>query len=218
MNKVHLKNLKNHVTKYAFLALLLFDCCMNPLPNMNSESILLSELQNGDFSVTVKYKLKGKIYKPLEISFPEPFEYTLKNFIRTWNQENLEVIKIIAPKNQSFYNQNQAYFAKHTSILPITFNEYSTLIDTYTFSPKDYTPLSKEFGSKGRYIEYILVTGALWSDIIEKIDFNLELKNPNCSEVQIMSDSYFGYCTTEWNWSTQLLKIKPNKNIRLIIK
>ncbi len=215
---MHSKNLKNHVTKYSFLVFLLFNCSINLLPSMNSESILLSELQNGDFSVTVKYILKGRIFKPLEISFPEPFEYTLTNFRRNWNQENLEVIKIMAPKDQSFYIQNQPYFAKHKSTLPITINEYSTLIDSYIFSPKKYTPLSKEFGSKGRYIEYILVTGALWSDKIEKIYFNLELINPNCSKIQIMSDSYFGSCDTEWRWSTQLFNIKPNKNIRLIIK
>jgi hypothetical protein len=187
---------------------------------MQSEVVELNELEDGDYSVRVTYQFQGRIWSSMQVAFPEPEEYRLKYFRRSWNGENIPVERKEAEPGYVFYLGSNAnpYIAKHISSLPWTLQNHSVLIDEYIFTPPHYEPGSKSELSSGRYVEYILVTGASWDGVIESIEVVITLKDGDCSRIQIMSDSYWGYCDEDGIWRAQLENVNPNKNIRLVVE
>ncbi|MCC5815867.1 MAG: hypothetical protein JJT78_14025 [Leptospira sp.] len=187
---------------------------------MQSEVVELTELANGDYSVRVTYQFQGRIWSSIQLAFPEPKEYRLKNFRRTWNGENVPVERMEAEPGYAFYLGSNAnsYIAKHISSLPWTIRKHSVLVDEYKFTPPHYEPGNKSEIYPGKFVEYILITGSAWDGVIESIEVIVKLKDGNCSRIQIMDDSYWGACEDDGVWRVILKNVNPNKNIRLVVK
>lgn len=217
---------------------LIFSCNFTAI-RMQSEVIELRELPNGDYLVQVSYRFRGRVLGSLSIAFPEPEEYELKDFQRSWNGKYLPVERIQAQdgqgflldaniqnrnpiKNESSHRRNnfrgEYYIAKHVSHLPWTFREESVLVDEYRFTPPDWEPGSKSELAPGKYVEYILVTGSAWYGEIEEIEAFVLLADRKCQRIQIMEDSYMGDCDEIGNWHLVLKNLNPKQNIRLVVK
>lgn len=186
---------------------------------MHSEWVDLQELSTGDYRVRITYRFQGRLFSPLTIVFPEPKEYTLNGFTRSWNGASLPVERIQADRGYGFYlaNNKDEYIAKHVSTLPRTLGNDSVLVDEYTFTPPHWEPGTKSDLDPGKYVEYILVTGSVWIGHIERILVTVQLNNKNCRRIQVLEDSYWGDCNEEGIWKAELKNTNPHKNIRLVV-
>lgn len=195
---------------------------------MHSELVELQEMVTGDYRVRVTYQFQGRVSSPIPVAFPEPEEFRLMGFRRTWNGEELSVERVQPEEGNVFYREGNSgrmggmnrefYVAKHVSHLPRSFQETSVLVDEYRFTPPEWEPGSKSELDNGRYVEYILVTGSAWEGVIERIEVVLTLLDGDCRRVQTMEDSYPGDCEMDGKWRSVLDNTNPSRNIRLVVR
>jgi hypothetical protein len=200
----------------AFICIGLYSISYHDL-KLQSETITLRQLDNLDFEVEVTYYFEGFLFYPITVAFPEPGEYQLTNFQRFWNGQRVEVMKKNSKFDTSFVISGNSYPFLHVSTYPISLKYKNISKNIYTFTPPIISIGKEPFLKKGRLIEYILLTGSQWRGGIDKIELKVYLKNQDCTRLQILPESYYGYCQDGFIWISTLRNVKPFKNFRLVL-
>jgi len=189
---------------------------------MSSENIKII-IDNNKAYVHVSFNYSGQFEIPNTIAFPETYWYFLDNFKVYFNNSILKTKKVKAPLGRVFIINNDSYPSIYSFSFPPDKSIYNNAIVTYSYKLKCHIPSNKDlYDNKenftGKYIEYILKTGAPWKDTIGSIHAEIIFSNNKCEDITNFTDGYVGKCINSRTWVLDKKDIEPTKNIRLLLK
>ena len=188
---------------------------------MTWERIHLKLESDGWVTTVVVYRFEGAGASPAKLAFPETEWFELVGFQSEYDGVRLLTHKELPPPGHYFAVNGLRLPAIHVSPLPISSVAISgaahRLRDQYRFLPPFYQPGSKSGrnGPVGRYLEYILVTGATWRGPIGRVEVVVET-GLTCERIVALEDSLPGQCH-EGVWGFVAEEMEPRHNIRLVL-
>lgn len=173
---------------------------------------------NGRVDTQIDYHFRGLIPKGKKLAFPETEWFKLDNFQAIFNDIELAVKREPAPDDHYYQLGKHEFTALYVYHIP-SFGHRTehTSINRYNYMAPEYGPSTKSLQEEpeGRYIEYILVTGAPWHRDIERIEVTVDI-GLDCGRLVELAGSYKGKCQKGiWHFVTH--NSEPDKNIRLVV-
>lgn len=186
---------------------------------MYGEVVRLRLDHSGRVSVHVIYQIRGRAPRAVHMAFPETDWFRLDHFRARWNRRELAVERRLPPKDTRFRLGAVDCPALFTFEVPAASGAAHTLENLYTYVPPRFAPGKDDdyFGTSGRYVEYILRTGALWEGVIGSVRVEFDTGGVSCSRLAVLHGGYAGRCESERMWLFQARDIEPDRDIRLVI-
>lgn len=190
-------------------------------PSMAGEVVTLRLVSGGKIHVHVSYEVKGDLRSGQAMVFPETEWFSLENFKSRWNGIDLPVVRDQAPADAYYSYKDHRFTALHRFNVPPTESTVGRkahrLENEYEYVPPYYGPGQKTEGPKGRYVEYILVTGSTWRGPIGFMKVVFHTGDIPCKKISVLPGSYSGVCTGKNTWEFQARNIAPDRNVRLLL-
>lgn len=150
------------------------------------------------------------------LAFPGSDWFKYSNFTSTWNDKSLNTEFQYAKHGQYYEINKDRYSSIITFKIPLTESHTSKHVIRYSYTAP-YVKFEKDYESEGRYIEYILRTGALWKGKVSSLHVRVETNSPMaCCRIKYLSNSFKGKCTSGYVWELDLKDIDLNNDIRLL--
>jgi hypothetical protein len=181
------------------------------------EKIEITRTANDRMHTRVTYGFTGLFQNNIELAFPETEWFELENFKTYFNSIELPMYKTIAGPDKFYSLGKHNYTALHHVKAPNSTIEDNLIVNEYDYTAPFFAPGSKTDKNlpQGKYIEYILVTGATWQGTIGKLDV-IFISGTNCNQIVELPNSYKGICNNGI-WEFHAKDVKPDKNIELVL-
>lgn len=187
---------------------------------MIGEEITLTVGGDHRVSVDVIMRFVGPFRAGDRLVFPETDWFPLERVTVQWNGIGIPVAREAPPARGIFSINGDYYPALFVFTIPAhhdgTRRENALRVQYRYLAPR-FAPGNRAGHPAGRYIEYILRTGATWRDTIGSIELTVLTPPGKCGRLMALDDSYAGACVSPDRYEYRNNNLKPLRNIRMVI-